>query len=538
MFLVAVGLLLATATANVASLQLARATTRRRDTAIRSALGAGRGRLARQLLVESSIVGLAGGVAGLLLAVGLTWALPAILPADFPRLDAIAINLRVATFALVLSLATGVVFGLLPMWQARRLDLIASLAEDGQAPVGGGGRSGIARARALIMAGQVAIACVLLVGAALLGRTFVALVGADRGYDPANVLTASLSMPGESFTTERRSQLVGALLERVRGQAGIRAAAAAGVLPLTGGEAMMGFTMPARDGSSDSLQAQAMVRMVSPGYFDALGIRVFDGRGFTDADTLTARPVIVVNRTFATRYLGASPIGQELPVNASGRENRPDSVVVGVLDDVRQRGATDPPQPELYFCSLQRESYDPQQVYLIVRTATEPAPFVPTLRALVREQDETLALDSVMTMEDRVWSSLAQPRLYAVLLGGFAIFALAIAGVGLFGVLSYSVAQRTREIGVRTALGATPGAIVRLVVGQGLTMTVIGLAAGLLASVWLAGLLGAFLYGVSAHDAVSFALVPLVLLLVALAACAVPARRAARVDPQRVMRAG
>ena len=538
-FLIAVGLLLATATANVASLQLARATTRRRDTAIRSALGAGRGRLARQLLVESSTVGLAGGVAGLLLAAGLTAALPAVLPADFPRLDAIAIDLRVAIFALVLSLVTGIVFGLLPTWQARRLDLVASLAEDGQAPVGGGGRSSIARARALIMASQVAMACVLLVGAALLGRTFVALVGADRGYDPANVLTASLSMPDESFTAERRTQLLDAILERLGGQAGVRHAAASGVLPLTGGEAMMGFTMPARDGSSDAVQVQAMVRMVSPGYFDALGIRVLDGRGFTDTDTLNAQPVVIVNRTFAERYLGPSPVGESLPVNAGGGETRRDSVIVGVIDDVRQRGATDPPQPELYYCYLQREDgYGSSLAYLIVRTATEPAAFVPTLRALVRDEDETLALDSVMTMEDRVWSSLAQPRLYAVLLGGFAIFALAIAGVGLFGVLSYSVAQRTREIGVRTALGATPGAIVRLVVGQGLTMTVVGLAAGLLASVWLAGLLGTFLYGVSAHDAVTFVTVPLVLLLVALIACAVPARRAARVDPQRVLRAG
>jgi len=538
-FLVAVGLLLATATANVASLQLARATTRRRDTAIRSALGAGRGRIARQLLVESSLVGLAGGIAGLLLAAALTRALPTLMPAEFPRLDNIAVDLRVVTFALGLSLVTGVVFGLLPTWQTRRLDLVASLAEDGQAPVGGGRRAPVARARALIMAAQVGIACVLLVGAALLGRTFVALVGADRGYDPANVLTAGLPMPDGSFTTERRAQLLTALVERLRGQPGVRFAAVSGVLPLTRLESMMGFAMPARDGSSDTVQVQAMVRMVSPGYFDALGIRILEGRGFADTDTLNAQPVILVNRTFAGRYLGPAPVGQSLPVNASGRENHPDSVVVGVIDDVRQRGATDPPQPELYYCNPQREGgYGPPQAYLVVRTATDPKAFVPTLRALVREQDETLALDSVMTMEDRVWSSLAQPRLYAVLLGGFAIFALAIAGVGLFGVLSYNVAQRTREIGVRTALGATPGAIVRLVVGQGLTMTVIGLAAGLLASVWLTGLLGTFLYGVTAHDAISFAVVPLVLLLVALVACAVPARRAARVDPQRVLRAG
>lgn len=538
-FLVAVGLLLVTATANVASLQLARATARQRETAIRSALGAGRGRLARQLLVESSLLGLAGGVAGLLLAARLNQVLPSVLPVGFPRLDMIAIDLRVATFALVISLATGVLFGLLPLWQTRRLDLVTALAEDGLAPVGGGGRARLARARALIMTGQIAIACVLLVGAALLGRSFLALLKADRGYDTTNVLTASLSMPNESFTPARRAQLLGGLLERLDAQAGVRHAAISNVLPLTGGEALMGFTMPARDGSTGPIEAQAMVRTISPDYFDALGVRLVAGRPFALTDTVASQPVVIVNRTFAERYLGDAPVGQALPVNASGSENRPPSIVVGVADDVRHRSATDPPQAELYFCYLQRESgYGSPEAYITVRTAADPTAFVQTLRALVRDQDGMLALDAVMTMSDRVWSSLEEPRLYALLLGGFAFCALAIAGVGLFGVLSYSVAQRRREIGVRTALGATPAAIVRLVARQGLTMTAIGVAAGLLASAWLAGLLGAFLYGVSAHDAVSFVAVPLVLLLVALIACAVPARRAARVDPQRVLRTG
>ena len=538
-FLVAVGLLLATATANVASLQLARATTRQRETAIRSALGAGRGRLARQLLVESSLVGLAGGLAGLLLAAALNRALPSLLPADFPRLDAIVIDLRVVAFAVVLSLTTGLVFGLLPMWQAQRLDLVTSLAEDGLAPVGGGGRSRTARARAIIMAGQVATACVLLVGAALLGRTFVALLNADRGYHPSNLLTASLSMPDAAFTPARRGDLLEALSARLRAQAGVREAAYAGVLPLTGGEGMMGFTMPARDGSSASIQAQAMVRMVSPGYFAALGLRLLEGRGFTDADTLTAQPVIVVNRTFGERYLGPAPVGQQLPVHASGGDDRPESLVVGVVDDVHQRGAGDPPQAELYFCRLQRKGgWGSSQAFVIVRTATDPGAFVPTLRTLVREQSDTLAIDSVMTMSDRVWSSLEEPRLYALLLGGFALFALAIAGVGLFGVLSYSVAQRTREIGVRTALGARPSDIVLLVLRHGLAITAVGLVVGLAAAFWLVQLIGSFLFGVSARDAVTFVAVPVALLAVALLACAVPARRAARIDPQQVLRAG
>jgi len=536
-FLVAVGLLLATATANVAGVQLARATTRQRETAIRSAIGAGRGRIARQVLVESLLLGVAGGVAGLLLAGALIRFLPSILPAGFPRLDLIAVDLRVGAFALLLSLGTGVVFGLLPIWQAHRLDLAASLAEGGPAPAGGRGRTRLARARGLIMAGQVAIACVLLVGAALLGRSFVALLQADRGFDAANVLTAGLSMPTDSFTPVRRAQLLSALLERLRGPAQIRHAAVSNTLPLTPGEALMAFRIPARDGASAAIEAQAMVRTVSPGYFEALGVPVLEGRGFTDADTASSQPVIVVNRTFADRYLDSAPIGRDLPVNASGGNNAPPSVVVGLVGDVRHRGAMDPPQPELYFCYLQSsQGYGSSEAYLTMRTAGDPASLGPTLRALVREQDDTLAIESVMTMSDRVWSSLQEPRLYALLLGGFAFFALAIAAVGLFGILSYSVSQRTREIGVRTALGATPAAIVRLVVLQGLAVTAAGGAAGLLASFWLARTIGAFLYGVSSHDAVSFVAVPLVLLLMALSACAVPARRAAQVDPQRALR--
>ncbi len=537
-FLIAVGLLLATATANVASLQLARATTRRREIAIRSALGAGNGRLARQLLVESALVGLAGGLVGLLLAAALHRALPSLLPADFPRLDEVSVDLRVTAFAVGLSLLTGVVFGLIPVLQARRLDLVESLAEDSLAPVGGGSRSRTARARTLIMAGQVAIACVLLLGASLLVRSFVALMSADRGYDPSNLLTAALVLPDASYTPQRRAQFLDTLLERLRATAGVREAAVTTILPLTSREAMMGFTMPPRGSASgETVQAHASMRSVSPGYFAALGVRLIEGRAFTDADTTASLPVVVVNRTFATRYLGDAALGTKLPLQLN--EGQPDWEVVGVVDDLRQRSVTDPAQPEIFASYRQRATgFGSSEAYLVVRTASDPAAFVPTLRALVREQDPSLALESVMTMEDRLVTSLARPRLYAVLLGGFAIFALAIAGVGLFGVLSYTVAQRAREIGVRTALGARPLDIVRLVVGQGLAMTLGGLAVGLAASFALVRYLSTFLYGVTAYDAVSFVAVPIVLTAVAGAACVVPARRAARVDPLRVLKAG
>jgi putative ABC transport system permease protein len=535
-FLVAVGLLLLTATANVASLQLARATTRRREMAIRTALGAGSARLARQLLVENGVLGLAGGALGVLIAILLRQAMPWLLSARFPRLEDISVDGTVTAIAVGLSLLSGLACGLLPMWQARRVDLVPSLAEDGLAPVGGA-RSRTGRARAAIMAGQVAIACVLLVGAALLGRSFVALLGADRGYDPTNVLTASLNLPDASYTGERRAQRLDALLARIRAQPGVRGAAVTNTLPLAGSEALMGFTMPARDGSSGEVQVQAMIRNVSPGYLAALGIRLIEGRDFTDTDTKGSPAVVLVNRLFADKYLGPHPLGTQLPLHASGAG--PDSEIVGLVDAVRQRGATDAPQPEIYICYRQREDgYQASVAYLTVRTATDPDAFVPTLRALVRDLDPSLALDSVMTMDARVRGSLQQPRLYAVLLGGFAGFALVIAGVGLFGVLSYSVAQRSREIGVRTALGATPARIVRLIVRQGLTIAIAGLAAGLTASFWLGRLIGSFLYGVAPDDAVSFGAVGAGLLIVALVACAVPARRAAHIDPQRVLRGG
>jgi predicted permease len=536
--LAGVGLLLAGATANVASVQLARATSRKREAAVRAALGAGAGRLVRQLLIENAILGLAGGAAGLLSALAVGRALPSMLPADFPRLEAITIDLRVALIALGLSLAAGLVFGLMPAWQARRVDLAGTLSEDSLAPIGGGARSRLARVRAVVMAVQVAIACVLLIGASLLGRSFAALLDADRGYDPSQLLTAELSMPDQAFTPQRRAQILAGLIQRLGANPGVRHAAYSSTLPLVARESLMGFSIPPRDGASDATQAQAMVRMVSPGYFEALGMRLLAGRAFTQADVESARPVIVVNRVLADRYLGRNPVGQELPPNANGMDNAP-SLVVGVVDNVRLRSATDPPQPELYFCSLQRRGgFASSIAYLTLRTTGDPGGLVPTLRALVREQGETIAVDGLMTMDDRLLTSLSQPRLNALLMTAFAVFATAIAAVGLFGVLSYSVAQRSREIGVRAALGATPGRIVSLVVRQGLAITAGGLIVGLVASYWLSRLIEASLYGVVPGDPASFAAAPLVLLVVALLACVVPARRAARVDPQRVLRAG
>jgi predicted permease len=544
--LAAVTLLLVTATANVASLQLARATTRRREIAIRAAIGAGGVRLARQLVVESATIGLAGGVAGLALAAALHRALPSLLPADFPRIDDVTVDLRVMLFAIAVSIVAGVACSLLPARHARRLNLVASLSDDGGAPEKGsypffgsfGKSDPLFRggARTFIMAGQIAIACVLLIGGSLLTRSFVALLHTDRGYDPTNLLTARLPLP-DGFSMERRTELLDTLVVRLRAVPGVSAAAFANALPLLSAGGFRAFKMRPPSGPSAEVDVNAMQRVVSPGYFAALGLRLVDGRTVGDGDTMTSRQVIVVNRSFAARYLGPRPVGAFVPNLGMCRGNNDRWEVVGVVDDMRQGSVFDAPQPELFMPYAQvgcaAAVWDP---ILVIRTAGDPVPYAATLRSLIREQAPALALDAVMTMEERVTSSLARPRLYAVVLAGFGAFALAIAGVGVFGVVSYSVVQRWREIGVRTALGARPADIVTLVLGRVAAIGVCGLGLGLLIAFVLSRSLTAVLYGVPPHDRVSFLVVPAILAVVMAMACIGPARRAARIDPLQAMR--
>jgi predicted permease len=535
--LAAVALLLATATANVASLQLARVTTRRRELAVRAAIGAGAGRLARQLLVESTLLGVAGGLAGVLLAHLLLRGLPLLLPADFPRMESIAVDPPVMLFALALSLMTSIAFGLLPSLHVRRVNLVASLSEDNLAPVGGTLRSTTVRARAAIMIGQVAVACVLLVGAALLTRSFIALMNADRGFDPSGLLTARVPMAVD-YPPERRTQLLEAVTDRLKGLPGVTHVAFANALPLvsTGGYSAFNMRSPRNPGID--LQVEAAQRIVSPGYFGALRLRIIEGRPLDETDTATSRRVVVVNRSFASKYLGEPAIGARIPWQRSAANVRAEWEVIGVVEDVRQNAVDGPNQPEIIapyaqVRAMTTRSFDP---IVVVRTSGDPTSYVSALRNFVRGQDPSLALDSVMTMDERVSTSLARPRTYAVLVGGFAVFAVVIAAVGLFGVLAYSVAQRSREIGVRSALGAPPLAIVGLVVRQALWVTAAGVITGLALAAVTMRALSTFLYGVKPRDPASFAAVAALLLLVAALATVVPARRAANVDPLKVLR--
>ena len=538
--LAAVVLLLATATANVAGLQLARATLRRREMAIRAALGAGGFRVTRQLMIESLLLGACGGAAGLALTALLRGALPSLLPADFPRVDDLALDWIVIGFALAVSIATSVVVGLMPALRLRRLDLVDALAEDGTGAVGARAGSRMSQARTAIMVGQVAIACVLLVGASLLGRSFLALLHADRGWDPAGILAARLSMSQAMYpAAERRFAMVERVLERLAGAPGVTEVAFTSELPLTPGGSTSSFTIAGRGADAAVVTVQASPRVVSPRYFSALDMRIVEGRAFSDADTPTSERVVVVNRAFARRYLGDAPLGRKLPVAGFAPPDGPppDSTVVGVVEDVRYVTSANVSQPELYYSHRQLGGRLPvQTVTLLARTSGNPAGVAGAVRSAVREADERLVADAVMPLEQRLVATLARPRLYAALLAGFAVCALVVAGVGLFGVLSYFISQRSRELAVRAALGARRADIFRLVLRQGLGAAALGIAAGLVASAWLTGLVSAQLYGVTRHDAFTFVVAPLVILVTAVFACVFPALRAARLDPLRVLR--
>jgi putative ABC transport system permease protein len=392
----------------------------------------------------------------------------------------------------------------------------------------------VGRARLTIMAGQVAIACVLLVGASLLGRSFLALLTTDRGYDPSGVITARLSLPGSIYTPERRYMVAEAVLARLAGMPAVADAAFTSESPLTAGGSTAAFTLR-RPGSS--ITAQASPRIVSPRFFSALGMRIQSGRGFNGEDTQASAPVVVVNRGFARRYLDDDALGARLPMGVGYQSPDTEATVIGVVDDVRPLAAAEVTQPEMYYSFLQLKGQLPvPSVTLFLRARGDAAPLATGIRTAIREVDRTLVSESVMTMEDRMLIGLARPRLYMILLGGFAFFALLVAAVGLFGVLSHTVAQRSREIAVRSALGARPSDIVRLVVGQGLAITAAGVILGLSAATMLAKSMSTFLYGVTPYDRLTFVVVPLLLLGVAAVACLAPARRAARMDPVHVLR--
>lgn len=532
-------LLFTTAIANVANMQLARATARHRELTIRAALGAGTSRLARQLLIENAIVGVLGSLAGLVLTAALHAALPSLLPAGFPRVDAIEIDIRVLLFTLLLSAITTLVCGVLPLLHVRRLEIARSLG-DGSAP-SGTGRGRVASVRALIVASQVAVTCVLVIGAVLLARSFDALVDADRGYEPSGLLTAAIPFP-VSYSVDRKEQVLARVLERIRHRPGIRSAAISTGLPLgsAGGFSVFDFPSALRGGAK--VDVETYRRVVTPGYFETLGIRLRAGRILSDGDTANAPRAVVVNRTFVAKYLDNVPVERAVGVSLGTgavrtTTGRVEAFIVGVVDDMKQDRPDEPPQSEIYVSFAQLPGVNHGgQAFVVARTIDDPVAYVEALRTALREEDPAIALDAVMTMDQRVGNSLSRPRLYAVLFLGFAAFALVIAGAGLFGVLSHSVAQRSRELAVRTALGASRGTVIGVALKQMGVAMIAGVAVGLALSASLANTLSPFIYGVSSRDWLSFGVGPLVLLIAGAMACIAPARRVARTDPLQILR--
>jgi predicted permease len=533
--LAAGGLLFAAAIGTVVNLKLAQATARRREVAIRSAIGAGSGRLARQLFVETLTLSAIGGALGLALTVVLLRVLPSLVPSGFPRVDHVALDARVFAVAAALTLLVSLAIGLLPSRLARRLRLTSALAEDGSAPIGQGLRTSGARARGFIIAAQVAIAAILLVGGALLSKSFSALLTADRGYEPNHLLTARVGFLSAGLPAGSRPAFYKDLLARVTAIPGVTHAGFTNALPTATESWRIPVTLRPGDRRSDGTEVDTVYRLLSDDYFAAMGIRVVSGRGFTAQDTLTSEPVVVVNQTFARKYLADSPLGVE--VRPDLYQYRPDVhrwKIVGVVADVQHDTPVDPIQPELYATTGQLNGYPAQ--FLAVRTERDPASVVTELGTIVRATSRNASLDQVMTMGGRLQKSLARPRLYAFLVGGFSSFAVLIAAIGLFGGLSYGVTQRRREIGIRTALGASRHDIVGLVARQGAILSLAGLSIGLGVAAYASRYLSGFLFAVKPVDPPTFAMVGISVLLVAIVACAVPAIRASKVDPVEALR--
>ncbi len=521
-------LVLLIACANVANLFLSRGTTRAHEFAVRAALGAGRGRLARQVITESLVISLAGGVLGVFAGWALTSAVPLVAPNGFPRLDGIRVDARFLGVALLASTFVGIAAGLVPAWRGSAAALSPALREGDTRTIGAR-----TRARAVLLAGEAALAVVLLIGAMLVGRSFAALVQVDAGYDPDHVLMATLHLTGASAGEGRDADALARILERIRATPGVVAAGASNMAPFSGVTAISGFAIPGRTTpEGQPVVARALTNNVTPGYAEALGIRLREGRLFRDDDVTAGVRPMLVNETFVRTYLRdeRQVVGLRFP-GLSGREG---AEIVGLVGDVLPAQLDAKPEPQIYYPS--RLAGDVQRS-LAVKTDGNPAAFGPTLRALVNNTEPAAALDAVGTLASRVSESVGQPRFAAASLAAFAALALMLAATGLYGVLSYGVSQRRREMGVRAALGARRGQLVALILRQGIAVTGIGLVVGVAAAFGASRLIEGMLFGVSRLDPLSFAVGPVVLLVVAVAACLVPARRAASVDPADTLRA-
>ena len=523
----AVGFVLLIACANVANLMLARASARQKEMAIRTALGASRFRVIRQLLTESMLLSLVGGTGGLLLALWgvdlLTASIPSEMAAGIPGWTRISLDLWVLVFTLVISILTGILFGLVPALQVSKSDLNETLKEGGRTATGGSGRQ---RFRGLLVVTEVALALVLLVGAGLMMKSFLRLLEVRPGFDPQNVLTMELVLPRFQYSENKKiTAFFTELLRRIGSQPGVEAVGAINYLPMSGSGGTTTLIFEGRPAPPPGQYPEVNARIASPGYFHALRIPVLKGRDFTDRDTEEKPRVVIINETMARLYYpNEDPIGKRVR-NSDGTNP---AEIVGVVGDVKHWGLDDNPEAFIYVSHAQVAN---RGMTLVVRTASDPGNMIAMVRREVSALDKDQPIFNIKTMEERISASSAMRRLPMFLLGIFAVVAMTLAAVGIYGVIAYSVTRRTHEIGVRMALGAQRSDILKLVVRQGMTLVLIGITLGLITSFAVTRVMQKMLFEVSPSDPTTFAGISMLLVAVALIACFIPARRATKVEP-------
>ncbi|HEX8146504.1 MAG TPA: ABC transporter permease [Pyrinomonadaceae bacterium] len=523
----AVGLVLLIACANVANLLLSRVAAREKEIALRTALGARRTRVIRQLLTESLLLSLLGSGLGLLVAWWGIGALVAISPRDLVSLQNVGINTTVLAWTLGVTLLTSVLFGIVPALEATRLNLNDALKEGGKGGDAQGSRS--RRLRGFLVVGEVALALMLLAGAGLLVKSFAQLRKIDTGFETENVLTMVLRLPASKYKEDPQYvAFFRQALERVRAIPGVRSAGIVNYLPLYGGlGAATGFDVEGRPASPPGTGPSTNVRVADSGYFKTMGIPVLRGRSFTDAEDAEVHPVILVSESFARKHFpGEDPLGKRLKVYMS--EEPAWTEIVGVVGDVRYDNLTAAAEPFVYY---PHPGLTYEFMTLVIRTAGDPAAMAPAVRREIAAIDPDQPVSDVRTMTQVMADTVARARFNTLLLAIFAGLATLLAAVGIFGVMSYSVQLRTREIGLRMALGAQPGRVLMLVLRQGLVLTLVGIGVGLAGALALSRVMSGLLYGVGTSDPATFAAIVGVLAVVSLVACYIPARRATRVDP-------
>jgi putative ABC transport system permease protein len=525
----AVGFVLLIACVNLANLLLSRSAARRREIGIRNALGAGRGRLVRQLLTESLLLSALGAALGLLLAWAGTRLLVNLNPEILPRAKEISLDAGVVLFTMAVAGLTGILFGLAPAIHMARTDLAAAFREGGRGNSIGFRRNAV---RSVLVVGEVALALVLLCGAGLLMRSFYRLQSMDPGFDPHDVLTFRTNLPRAKYKTdEQQAAFYTRALERIRALPAVAVAGAAQIFPLSGDDYILTFIQVGKPPVARGSQPSAAFYSATPGYFGALRIPLKAGRDFNEHDNAAAPNVAIISETMARQfYPNENPIGQQL--NIGGGTDKP-SQIVGIVGDVRDSELESKGRAAMYVPAAQSPF---TSMYFGVRTERDPASVISGVRAAIREMDSELPLDAVGTVDALVETSLSQRRFSMLLMGTFAGLALVLAMVGIYGVMSYSVTQATQEIGIRMALGARRGDVLRMVLGYAAVLMSAGLVVGVAASLGAGRLLASQLFEVKSYDPATYALVALVLIATALAACLIPAFRAMRVDPVIALR--